>query len=106
MTPDTKLVAGLEDALAAHANRRPVGRPQIAQREASRRALQRDRGVPAIFAETTQPTVLAKAVAAEVGTAIAVIELYSESLGLPGTSASTLPGMLIENARRIAAALS
>ena len=69
-------------------------------------AVIRDRGVPAIFAETTQPTALADAVAAEAGTAIAVIEVYSESLGLPGTPAATLPGMLVENARRIAAALS
>lgn len=66
----------------------------------------RDLGVPAIFAETTQPTALADAVAAEVGTVVAVVELYSESLGLPGTPAATLPGMLIENARRIEAALS
>ncbi len=62
-------------------------------------------GVPAIFAETTHPTDLADAIAAEAGTGVAVIELFTESLGAPGTPADTLPGLLVENARRIAAAL-
>jgi zinc/manganese transport system substrate-binding protein len=65
----------------------------------------RDRAVPAIFAETTQPADLAAAIAAEAGTNVAVVELYSESLGELGSPAATLPGMLLENARRIAAAL-
>ena len=68
-------------------------------------AVIRDRGVPAIFAETTQPTDLAAAIAAEAGTDVAVVQLFSESLGEPGTPAATLAGMLLENARRIAAAL-
>lgn len=68
-------------------------------------AVIRDRAVPAIFAETTQPTDLARAIAAEAGTAVAVVELFSESLGESGTPAATLTGMLLENARRIAAAL-
>jgi zinc/manganese transport system substrate-binding protein len=68
-------------------------------------AVIRDRRVPAIFAETTQPTGLAEAIAAEAGTDVAVVELFSESLGEPGTPAATLAGMLLENARRIAAAL-
>ena len=62
-------------------------------------------GVTAIFAETTQPTQLAEAVAAEVGSAVVVVELYTESLGEPGTAAATLPGMLLEDARRVATAL-
>ena len=68
-------------------------------------ALIRERGIKAVFAETTHPTDLAEAIAAEAGTTVAVVQLYSGSLGEPGTPAATLPGMLLENARRIAAAL-
>jgi len=62
--------------------------------------------VPAIFAETTEPTLLAEAVAAEVGRDVTVIELYTGSLGESGSGAETLIGMLVTNARRIVAALS
>ena len=58
--------------------------------------------VPAIFAETTEPVALAEAVAAEVGSSVAVVELYTGSLGEPGSGAETLIGMLTTNARRIA----
>ena len=68
-------------------------------------AVIRQWSVPAIFVETTQPTALAEAVAAEVGAPVAVIELHTESLGAPGTPAATLAGMLIEDARLIASAL-
>ena len=44
-------------------------------------AVIRDRGVPAINAETTQPTALADAVAAEAGTAIAVISCIASRSG-------------------------
>jgi zinc/manganese transport system substrate-binding protein len=60
---------------------------------------------PAIFTETVEPDVLAQAVAAEVGSNIKVVELYTGSLGEPGSDGDTLIGMLITNARRIAAAL-
>ena len=63
-------------------------------------------GVSAIFAETTEPSVLADAVAAEVGGNIEVVLLYTGSLGEPDSGADTLIGMLLTNARRIAAALS
>lgn len=63
-------------------------------------------GVRTIFAETSQPTRLAEAVAAEVGDDVAVVELYTGSLGEPGSDADTLIGMLVTNARRIAEALS
>lgn len=63
-------------------------------------------GVRAIFAETTQPTRLAEAVAAEVGADVEVVELYTESLGEPGSGADTLAGMILTNARLIANALS
>lgn len=61
--------------------------------------------VPAIFAETTQPAGLAEAIAAEAGTDVSVVELFVESLGEPGTPADSLPGLLLENARRIAGAM-
>lgn len=63
-------------------------------------------GVPAIFIETTEPSVLAEAVAAEVGNPVAVVELFTGSLGEPGSGADTLIDMLITNAERIAEALS
>lgn len=61
-------------------------------------------GVPAIFAETSAPTRLAKALAAE-GAGVAVVELYSESLGAPGSDGATYLDMVRTNAERIAAAL-
>lgn len=63
-------------------------------------------GVRAIFAETTQPSALAEAVAAEVGDEVEVVELYTESVGESGSAADTLIGMLLTNAERVAAALS
>ncbi|HEY6635360.1 MAG TPA: metal ABC transporter substrate-binding protein, partial [Acidimicrobiia bacterium] len=62
-------------------------------------------GVTAIFAETSDSTALAEAVAEEVGEEVAVVELYTESLGEPGSDAETLIGMLLTNSRRIADAL-
>ncbi len=62
-------------------------------------------GVRAIFAETTEPATLAEAIAAEAGQGVAVVELYTGSLGEPGSGADTLIGMLRTNADRIAAAL-
>ena len=62
-------------------------------------------GVVAVFTESTGSSVLAAAVAAE-GRNIAVVELYSGSLGAPGSGAETLIDMLITNATRIAGALS
>ncbi|MEO7427994.1 MAG: metal ABC transporter substrate-binding protein [Acidimicrobiales bacterium] len=61
-------------------------------------------GVPAIFAETSSPARLADALAAE-GHDVAVVELYSESLGEPGSDGATYLEMLRTDAERIAAAL-
>lgn len=58
-----------------------------------------------IFAETSQPTRLAESVAAELGEEVEIVELFTESLGGPGSGAETLSEMLSTNARRIAAAL-
>lgn len=62
--------------------------------------------VSAIFAETIEPAALAEAVAAEVGDTVTVVDLYTGSLGEPGSGAETLIGMLVINARLIAEALS
>jgi zinc/manganese transport system substrate-binding protein len=62
--------------------------------------------IHAIFAETSLPSQLAEAVAAEVGEDIAVVELFTESLGEPGSEAETLIEMQLANARLIAEALS
>lgn len=63
-------------------------------------------GVRAIFAETTQPTALASAIASETDHPVQIILLYTGSLGPPGSGAETLIGMLETNAARIADGLS
>lgn len=63
-------------------------------------------GVKAVFAETTNPSALATAVAGETEGGIAVVDLFTESLGEPGSGAETLAGMLLTDARLIADALS
>lgn len=65
----------------------------------------RELGVSAIFAETTQPSALADAVASEIGEDVQVVELFTGSLGEPGSGAETLVDMLRTNAGRIAQAL-
>ena len=61
-----------------------------------------EEGIPAIFAETIESTALAEALAAEAGGDVKVVELYTGSLGEPGSGADTLIGMLRINAQRIA----
>lgn len=61
--------------------------------------------VRAIFTETIEPDTLAQAVAAEVGYEVKVVELYTGSLGEPGSAADTLVKMLTANVERIATAL-
>lgn len=63
-------------------------------------------GVSAIFAETTEQTNLADAIASEVDHPVRVILLYTGSLGPPGSGAETLIGMLETNATRVADGLS
>jgi zinc/manganese transport system substrate-binding protein len=67
--------------------------------------LMQDEGVNVIFAETSRPTTLADAVAAELGEEVEVVELFTESLGPAGSGAETLSKMLLTNAERITAAL-
>ena len=68
--------------------------------------LLRETEVSAIFAETSSSTRLAESLAQEVGRDIAVVELYTESLGEPGSGAETYTGMIVTNADRIAEALA
>jgi len=63
-------------------------------------------GVRAIFADTSSPEALAEALAAEVGGDVQVVELYSESLGEPGSEGGTYVDMIRTDATRIAGALS
>jgi zinc/manganese transport system substrate-binding protein len=62
-------------------------------------------GVPAIFANTANPQALVEALASEVGD-IAVVDLYVDSVGTPGSGADTYQGMVTTNAQRISAALA
>ena len=66
----------------------------------------RSEGVRAIFTETTQSADLAEALAAELGGQVAVVSLYTGSLGEPGSGADTYIAMQRMNAERIAAALT
>lgn len=63
-------------------------------------------GVPAIFAETTEPASLAESIAAEVEDDVAVVELFIGSLGGPGSGAETYIEMLLTDANRIAEAFA
>jgi zinc/manganese transport system substrate-binding protein len=65
----------------------------------------RTEGVRAIFGETTLPTNVADALAAEVGGKVQVVVLYTGSLGEPGSGADTYAGLLRTDAQRIADAL-
>jgi zinc/manganese transport system substrate-binding protein len=62
-------------------------------------------GVPAVFADTSAPAKLADALADDAGGHVEVVELYSESLGPPGSPGATYDGMMRTNAGRIAKAL-
>jgi zinc/manganese transport system substrate-binding protein len=62
--------------------------------------------VHAIFAESIESTALSEAVAEELGTGVEVVELFTGSLGPPGSGAETLIDLLRTSARRIAGALS
>ncbi len=66
--------------------------------------LLRDTGVPAVFAETTSSDRLAQALASEVE-GVRVVELYTDSLGEPGSGADSIEGMLRVDVERIVDAL-
>ncbi|MDG1265530.1 MAG: metal ABC transporter substrate-binding protein, partial [Ilumatobacter sp.] len=62
-------------------------------------------GVPAIFADTSSSDDLIDALAGEVDD-VTVVELYSESLGEPGSDGATYVDMVLTNAQRITSALA
>ena len=64
-----------------------------------------EEGVPAIFVENTDPGRLAEVLSAELGGEIGVFELFSDSLGEPGSGADTYLGLIESNARIVAEAL-
>lgn len=63
-------------------------------------------GVPAIFADSSQPARLAEVLGDEVGLDVEVVGLFTESLGPPGSGAETYLEMLDTNTDRIVAALT
>lgn len=65
-----------------------------------------ERGVPAIFSENIASPDLADALAAEVGSEVAVVELFSDSVGGGGSGAETYLAMMRTNGERITGALS
>lgn len=68
-------------------------------------AVIRDEGVPAIFSNIADSSRLSEAVAAETGLDVAVVPLYVEGPGEPGSAADTYQGMIKTDAELIAAAL-
>ena len=63
----------------------------------------REHGVPAVFGETTVSERLAQAVAKETGAEL--VQLYSGSMGVEGSSGDTYLGMVRTNVERIVGAL-
>ena len=63
-------------------------------------------GVPAIFANSAEPSTLADAVAAESGRDVQVVTLYVGSLGEPGSGAEDYLSMMATDANLIATALT
>lgn len=61
--------------------------------------------VPAIFVESAQPDKLARALAQEANIDVQIVELYSESLTLPGEGADSYLQMMQVNTERITQAL-
>ena len=61
--------------------------------------------VSAIFSESIFPSALAEALEREVGNDVALVTLYSDSLGDPGSGADTYITMMRTNAERITGAL-
>lgn len=64
-----------------------------------------ERHLPAIFADTSAPSRLVDALAAE-GSGVAVVELYTESVGPAGSDGDTYVSLTRTNAARISAALA
>ena len=65
-----------------------------------------DEEITTIFSETTQPAGLARAVGGEMDWVVEIVELYTGSLGPPGSDADTYLGMMRVNADLIVSALT
>jgi zinc/manganese transport system substrate-binding protein len=59
-----------------------------------------------LFVESSAPSAVAEALAGEVGESVAVVELYTESLGPPDSDAATYVDMLRTDSARIGQALT
>jgi zinc/manganese transport system substrate-binding protein len=68
-------------------------------------AVIRQSQVPAIFVEYGVSPALAQALAGEVGSAVQVVELYSDTLGPPGSGSATYLELITTNGKLIAEAL-
>jgi zinc/manganese transport system substrate-binding protein len=79
--------------------------PSTAEVEALVELIEQEQ-ISAIFADTSGSTQLAEAIAESAGNEVAVVVLYSESLGEPGSDADTYIGMMTTNATLIANALA
>ncbi|WP_243400016.1 zinc ABC transporter substrate-binding protein AztC [Arthrobacter glacialis] len=66
----------------------------------------RDAGVPAIFADTSQPDKLVRVLAEEANVKVLIVPLFSESLSVPGEGAGSYLEMMRTNTSRMTAALS
>ena len=87
----------------------PGGTTLAAPSAADLRALAeaiRQAGVPAIFAESSQPDRLVQVLAREAGINVAVVALYTESLSESGQDAETYLAMMRTNTDRITKALT
>jgi len=82
-----------------------LAEPSAGDLEALARTIE-DEDVSAIFAENTQPTDLADALASETGIDVEVVELYTGALGEPGSGADTYARLIRTDATRVADALS
>jgi zinc/manganese transport system substrate-binding protein len=81
-----------------------LAEPSAGDLEALVEVIEREE-VPAIFVEETGTTELADTLTAEVDTPVEVVELYSDSLGEPGSDGATYADLQRTNAQRIADAL-
>lgn len=77
-----------------------LGDPSSADLASLVKVIERE-GVRAIFADASQPTLLAETIADEIGHSVTVVALYPGSLGEPGSGAATLLEMMLFNASRI-----
>ena len=66
----------------------------------------REAGVPAIFADTSQPEKLAEVLAQEAKVNVEIVPLFSESLSAPGEGADSYLEMMRTNTTRMRTALT